>query len=197
MRKEAAYPQGVRVTFRKLLRNRIDALANPDLDVLSDTVAAPFHDADTAASALERALGRHVAAHVPPAPKVVISTSWGGASDGVLDLSEEAIAALRKQGLGNPSGIARDDPRLVAVTEARGSLAGAPQPLLIDAARVRLAVAGIPYGVTWLVHEIDGVEWVSERDSRWEPGWRDRRHRRDAAATICVGAGNPMRRSAR
>ena len=55
--------------------------------------------------------------------------------------------------------IARDDPMLVHTVLRLGAAANTPYS--------KLKVVEIPDGVTWTIHEYDGLEWIAEAHRTW------------------------------
>ena len=90
--------------------------------------------------------------------KVVINKCYGG-----FGLSARAVAMLRECGALNPeeySGhIDRTNPDLIRVVETLGHLA--------NDEFAKLKVVTIPDGISWYIHDYDGMESIHESHESW------------------------------
>ena len=91
--------------------------------------------------------------------KVVINKCYGG-----FGLSDEAEKMFQqRKGTQKPiysSGIERNDPDLIAIVETLGIKA--------DNDFSKLKIIEIPDDVDFCVEEYDGIEWITDKNRRWE-----------------------------
>lgn len=91
--------------------------------------------------------------------KVVINRCFGGFG---LSTAAEALYKERK-GVTDPNwyyyDLERDDPVLVQVVEELGDEANTPYS--------DLHIVEIPDGISWFIHEYDGLEHIAESHRTW------------------------------